>query len=189
MIRRCYNPECDHFRYYGERGILVCDRWLECVDNFIDDMGGFGVNRSGQVRFWLGGHQLSHTLARTTREMLTRVWVQTNENAIVQAAGSSSASALAREGWIDGFEGDISYAQQVASTTRDELARQAKLRSVKLLYNAEDDGRRLFSDFTYCDLIAVEDDDGTMHTLKVDSIAWRVGSDGPIDFEVTFLGE
>lgn len=151
--------------------------------------GGFGVNRSGQVRFWLGGHQLSHTLARTTREMLTRVWVQTNENAIVQAAGSSSASALAREGWIDGFEGDISYAQQVASTTRDELARQAKLRSVKLLYNAEDDGRRLFSDFTYCDWIAAEDDDGTMHTLKVDSIAWRVGSDGPIDFEVTFLGE
>lgn len=49
MIRRCYNPESDHFKYYGKRGILVCDRWLESVDNFIDDMGkcpeGFSLDR------------------------------------------------------------------------------------------------------------------------------------------------
>lgn len=49
MIRRCYEPECDHFIYYGGRGILVCDRWLESVDNFIDDMGkcpdGFSLDR------------------------------------------------------------------------------------------------------------------------------------------------
>jgi hypothetical protein len=49
MIRRCYEPKCDHFIYYGGRGILVCDRWLESVDNFIDDMGkcpdGFSLDR------------------------------------------------------------------------------------------------------------------------------------------------
>lgn len=49
MIRRCYDPKSDHYKYYGGRGILVCDRWLESVDNFLDDMGecpdGFSLDR------------------------------------------------------------------------------------------------------------------------------------------------
>ena len=149
---------------------------------------GFGVNRSSQVRFWLGGHQISHSLARTSREMLTRVWAQTNKNFIVQAQGPSDASALAREAWIDGFEGDSSYAQQVANKTRDERVGQTKLRSVKFPYNVDDD-HRLFDDFTYCDWIGVEDDRNTMYVLKIESVAWKVGPENPIDFEVTFLGE
>ena len=39
MIRRCYDLRNDHYVYYGKRGIRVCDRWLESVDNFIEDMG------------------------------------------------------------------------------------------------------------------------------------------------------
>lgn len=149
---------------------------------------GFGVNRASQVRFWLGGHQISHSLARTSREMLTRVWAQTNSNFIVQAQGPSDASALAREAWIDGFEGDSSYAQQVANKTRDERVGQTKLRSVKFPYNVDDD-HRLFDDFSYCDWVGVEDDRNTMHVLKIESVAWKVGPENPIDFEVTFLGE
>lgn len=149
---------------------------------------GFGVNRAGTVRFWLGGHQIAHSLARTSREMLTRVWAQTNSNFIVQAQGPSDASALAREAWIDGFEGDSSYAQQVANKTRDERVGQTKLRSVKFPYNVDDD-HRLFDDFTYCDWVGVEDDRNAMHVLKIESVAWKVGPESPIDFEVTFLGE
>lgn len=28
MKSRCYNPNSDHYKYYGGRGITVCDEWL-----------------------------------------------------------------------------------------------------------------------------------------------------------------
>lgn len=38
MLQRCRNPNCRAFRYYGERGVSVCQRWVE-FRNFLDDMG------------------------------------------------------------------------------------------------------------------------------------------------------
>ena len=29
MIDRCMNPKDDHYKWYGARGITVCDEWLE----------------------------------------------------------------------------------------------------------------------------------------------------------------
>ncbi len=37
MLRRCNSSNHIHYEYYGARGIVVCDRWLD-VQNFIDDM-------------------------------------------------------------------------------------------------------------------------------------------------------
>lgn len=39
MKRRCYNKAGDTYHCYGERGIKVCDRWLNSFDNFLADMG------------------------------------------------------------------------------------------------------------------------------------------------------
>lgn len=39
MIQRCYNIKHDSYPDYGGRGIYVCDRWLESVENFLTDMG------------------------------------------------------------------------------------------------------------------------------------------------------
>ena len=41
MIQRCLNPRCREFKYYGGRGITVCDRWLEAqgFPNFFADVG------------------------------------------------------------------------------------------------------------------------------------------------------
>lgn len=39
MRTRCDNPKSTYFRYYGGRGINVCDRWKETFWNFVDDMG------------------------------------------------------------------------------------------------------------------------------------------------------
>jgi len=41
MKNRCYNPNNTFYRYYGGRGIEVCDRWLgnDGFSNFIKDMG------------------------------------------------------------------------------------------------------------------------------------------------------
>ena len=41
MNRRCKNPNCREYKYYGERGIKVCERWQGAFgfDNFLTDMG------------------------------------------------------------------------------------------------------------------------------------------------------
>lgn len=39
MIQRCRNPKVRGFKYYGGRGIGVCDRWAESFLNFFADMG------------------------------------------------------------------------------------------------------------------------------------------------------
>ena len=39
MKERCYTPKSIDFPNYGGRGIIVCDRWKHCFENFINDMG------------------------------------------------------------------------------------------------------------------------------------------------------
>lgn len=39
MIQRCYNARNRNFRFYGARGITVCERWRESFENFLADMG------------------------------------------------------------------------------------------------------------------------------------------------------
>lgn len=35
MKRRCYSKSCPHYRYYGARGIKICDEWLQDCLSFI----------------------------------------------------------------------------------------------------------------------------------------------------------
>lgn len=37
--QRCYSPECKDYKYYGGRGITICQRWLDSFDNLLADMG------------------------------------------------------------------------------------------------------------------------------------------------------
>lgn len=39
MIQRCTNPNSDSYADYGGRGIIVCERWRQSFENFIEDMG------------------------------------------------------------------------------------------------------------------------------------------------------
>jgi hypothetical protein len=38
MHQRCMNPSCREFKYYGARGITICERW-SIYENFLTDMG------------------------------------------------------------------------------------------------------------------------------------------------------
>lgn len=38
MRSRCNNPKAPNYKYYGARGIKVCDRWQK-FENFLSDMG------------------------------------------------------------------------------------------------------------------------------------------------------
>jgi len=39
MKARCLNPKHEHYKYYGGRGITICDQWLHSFANFFIDMG------------------------------------------------------------------------------------------------------------------------------------------------------
>lgn len=37
MMYRCYKPYHSHYKYYGAKGVTVCERWHE-FENFVDDI-------------------------------------------------------------------------------------------------------------------------------------------------------
>ena len=36
MKNRCYNPNAENYKYYGERGITVCEEWFNSFEAFAD---------------------------------------------------------------------------------------------------------------------------------------------------------
>lgn len=39
MLTRCTNPNVQRWKYYGGKGIKVCERWATNFENFLADMG------------------------------------------------------------------------------------------------------------------------------------------------------
>ena len=39
MIQRCTNPKATGYKYWGGKGISVCDRWRNSFIHFYEDMG------------------------------------------------------------------------------------------------------------------------------------------------------
>ena len=54
MRKRCKNPRSPNFKYYGGRGIKVCERW-ESFENWMDDMGPRPDPKYRLVRLDLAG--------------------------------------------------------------------------------------------------------------------------------------
>lgn len=39
MKKRCLRPETPNYKYWGGKGVIICDRWLNSFENFLADMG------------------------------------------------------------------------------------------------------------------------------------------------------
>jgi len=46
MKERCHNPNSFSYRYYGGRGITVCDKWRKSFSSFFSDVGRCPEGRS-----------------------------------------------------------------------------------------------------------------------------------------------
>jgi hypothetical protein len=56
MIQRCTNPNTKAYRYYGGRGITVCERWHTSFAAFLADMGEPTTKRHSIDRIDNNGH-------------------------------------------------------------------------------------------------------------------------------------
>jgi len=39
MLQRCYNPNANGYERWGGAGVVVCERWRNSFENFLEDMG------------------------------------------------------------------------------------------------------------------------------------------------------
>lgn len=53
---RCHNPNSSSYHNYGGRGIVVCSRWRESFQNFLDDMGLRPSNKHSIDRINVNGN-------------------------------------------------------------------------------------------------------------------------------------
>ena len=79
MIDRCTNPSNKNFNYYGGRGIMVCDQWLD-LRQFVADMGDPPVGMTLDRRNTNGNYEADNcrwaTPKQQARNTRTNVFVE-----------------------------------------------------------------------------------------------------------------
>lgn len=86
MIDRCYNPNSGNYRHWGDRGIVVCDRWRDSFEAFLEDMGkrpspthsidrinNDGNYEPGNVRWATPSEQARNTRSSKTKNIIVEV--------------------------------------------------------------------------------------------------------------------
>lgn len=81
MIRRCENPSHVSYRYYGAKGVSVCERWRESFAAFVDDMGqppdGLSIDRiDGNVGYEPGNCRWATPQEQTENRSIQRFYVK-----------------------------------------------------------------------------------------------------------------
>jgi hypothetical protein len=72
LRQRCENPKNPTYKYYGARGVKICDRWRE-FKNFLEDMGerpgpGWCLSRHGDQGDYEPGNCAWKTRSQNSRE-------------------------------------------------------------------------------------------------------------------------
>lgn len=96
MIERCTNPKSDKYLHYGGRGILICERWLSDIKNFISDMGFAPSPKHSIDRIEVNGnYEPSNCRWATQKEQMNN----TRSNKIIEFNGEK----LTLSHWCDRF--------------------------------------------------------------------------------------
>ncbi len=56
MKQRCLNPKHQHYKDYGGRGIIICKRWINSFENFLEDMGKMPTPKYSLERIDVNGN-------------------------------------------------------------------------------------------------------------------------------------
>lgn len=98
MLKRCGDPNDPGYKYYGGRGITVCDRWLK-LENFVGDMGhpedGMTLDRVDNNSGYRKDNCRWTTMAHQAHNMSSTKLCWADVNAI--RSRLDSAATLARE--------------------------------------------------------------------------------------------
>ena len=86
MKERCYNKNNKDYKNYGERGIVVCPRWLESFKNFLEDMGHRPSDKHSIDRIDVNGDYSPDNCRWTTKREQSR---NTRTNKIIEFGGTS----------------------------------------------------------------------------------------------------
>lgn len=110
MISRCTNPRTASFKWYGAKGITVCDEWRS-FENFIRDMGdrpsakhsidriNNSVGYSKDNCRWATAVQQARNTSRCRRLVVGNVSQTIPEWAAVQGIPVETIRARLRNGW------------------------------------------------------------------------------------------
>lgn len=82
MLSRCYYDKNQRFKDYGAKGITVCDRWLECFENFLSDMGeapeGKTLDRKDGTKGYSPDNCKWSTRLEQQSNTKSNVWIEMN---------------------------------------------------------------------------------------------------------------
>ena len=70
MRQRCHNPNAENYRFYGARGIAVCERWHD-FQSFLEDMENTYPGK---------GYQIDRINANMNYEKSNCRWLKFSEN-------------------------------------------------------------------------------------------------------------
>lgn len=103
MVQRCHNPNAQKWKYYGGRGITVCDRWRDSFEAFMADVpprpsAAHSLDREDNSRGYEPGNvRWVRQVAQTRNSRRAKLTLaQAEEIRRLHAAGGWSCVALGR---------------------------------------------------------------------------------------------